>query len=105
MPAARLRGSELGLVCQFAVLALLLGSGDLAVGQTPVEISQPEVSTHRISRVAFIRTPGAAPPKPLKLRVEVAKTGPFPSARGASGPKKPPEAAVALEKTGGINRL
>src|ERR1039457_6214991 len=127
MPAARLRGSELGLVCQFAVLALLLGSGDLAVGQTPVEISQPEVSTHRISRVDFIRTPGAAPPQALELRVEapgvrisrvdfirtpgaappqalelrveVDKNGAVTSVRVAYGPEESHEAAVALAKT------
>ena len=94
-----MRGSELGLVCQFAVLALLLGSGDLAVGQTPVEISQPEVSTHRISRVDFIRTPGAAPPQALELRVEVDKNGAVTSVRVAYGPEESHEAAVALAKT------
>lgn len=85
--------------CQCAVLALLLGRANLARGQTPKEIPWREVSAHRLSRVNFVRTPGAGFFQGLSLQIEVDKSGGVIAVKATQGPEELREAAVALART------
>jgi len=83
---------------QVVVLALLLGSANWAGGQTPIEIPQPEVWAHRISRVTWIRTPGEPRFRTLSLRIEADQNGAVTSVEMTDGPEEFRDAAMALAR-------